>query len=260
MLSEPDYPPCAPYGVLDACAVNHDISTPVANLPAEVRERVFVIIPAYNEADRIAEVAAEVGAQYPNVIVVDDGSTDKTYEAARKGPARVLRHVLNRGQGAAIQTGIDFALAQGAEYIVTFDADGQHRVEDICALLRPIVDGECDITLGSRFLTGNVNMPATRRMLLRWGVLFTRIVSRVKLTDTHNGLRGFSRQAAEKIDITLDRMAHASELIDQIRASGLPFREVPVEVRYTAYSLAKGQSAKGALRILVHYLSGRILP
>jgi len=240
--------------------MNHDILTPADELSAEVRERVFVIIPAYNEASRIAEVAAEVGALYPNVIIVDDGSTDKTYEAARKGTVRVLRHVINRGQGAAIQTGIDFALAQEAEYLVTFDADGQHRVEDIQALLRPIIDGECDITLGSRFLTGNVDMPVTRRMLLRCGVLFTRIVSRVKLTDTHNGLRAFSRRAAAKIDITLDRMAHASELIDQIRASGLPFREVPVEVRYTEYSLAKGQSAKGALRILVHYLTGRILP
>jgi glycosyltransferase involved in cell wall biosynthesis len=228
-------------------------------LPADVRARVFVVIAAYNEQASIEQVVRELRAAYPNVVVVDDGSADWTSEAARRVAPFVLRHLLNRGQGAALQTGIDFALARGAEYIVTFDADGQHRVEDIAALIEPIRQGRCDISLGSRFLGGAENMPATRRLTLRGAVWFTRLVNRVRVTDAHNGLRAFSRRAACKLNITLDGMAHASELIDQIRQSGLPMREVPVKVRYTAYSLAKGQSSRGAAHIVVQYVLGRIL-
>ena len=228
-------------------------------LPLDTREGVFVVIPAFNEAPAIAEVVRNVRAFYPNVVVVDDGSTDATFEQAGASATYTLRHVVNRGQGAALQTGITFALRQGARFVVSFDADGQHEPADIAALIAPIHRGECDITLGSRFLESSCEMPTTRRILLRLGVLFTRIVSGVAVTDTHNGLRAFSRRAAERIDITLDRMAHASELIDQVKRTGLVFREVPVRIRYTEYSLAKGQSARGAVRILVHYLFGRML-
>ncbi len=221
-------------------------------------EDVFVIIPAYNESACIAQVAREVRAAYPHVVVVDDGSHDDTAEAAKRGATYVLRHPINRGQGAALQTGITFALQRGADYIVTFDADGQHRVEDIEALLVPLRAGECEITLGSRFLGNVVDIPAARWRVLKLAVLFTRIVNRVKLTDAHNGLRAFSRRAAQQIDITLDRMAHASELIDQIRRSGLAYQEVPVQIRYTEYSLAKGQSSRGAFRIVLHYILGRV--
>lgn len=227
-------------------------------VPPDVREDLFVVIAAFNEVASIEPVAREVRAIFPNVVVVDDGSTDGTFDVARRSAKYVLRHVINRGQGAALQTGIEFALRHGARFILTFDADGQHRVEDIPAMLEPIWRGECEITLGSRFLGKAVNIPSTRRNLLRLAVLFTKIVNRVKLTDAHNGLRAFSRRAAETIHITMDRMAHASELIDQIRLSGLPFREVPVEIRYTVYSLAKGQSSRGALRIVWQYLLGRV--
>ena len=227
-------------------------------VPPDVREDLFVVIAAFNEVASIEPVAREVRAMFPNVVVVDDGSTDGTLDVARRSAKYVLRHVINRGQGAALQTGIEFALRHGARFILTFDADGQHRVEDIPAMLEPIWRGECEITLGSRFLGRAVNIPSTRRNLLRLAVLFTKIVNRVKLTDAHNGLRAFSRRAAETIHITMDRMAHASELIDQIRLSGLPFREVPVEIRYTVYSLAKGQSSRGALRIVWQYLLGRV--
>ncbi len=232
-------------------------------LPDEVRAAVFVVIPAYNEGPCLASVVEHVRAQYPNVVVVDDGSSDDTLAVAKRSATYALGHIINRGQGAALQTGIEFAVRQGARYIVTFDADGQHRVEDIGVIVDPIRRGACDITLGSRFLDPSgecANMPAVRRFTLRLGVLFTRLVSRVKLTDAHNGLRGFSRAAAEKIDISLDRMAHASELIDFVRHSGLPYREVPVQVRYTDYSLAKGQSSRNALRIVLHYLVGRVMP
>ena len=225
----------------------------------EVRRTIFVVIAAYNESEAIEQVVREIRRVYPQVVVVDDGSTDDTFDVATRCAPYVLRHIVNRGQGAALQTGLEFALARGAAIIVTFDADGQHRVADILSLITPILDGTCEITLGSRFLGGAQNIPTSRRLMLRCAVLFTRLVSRVKVTDTHNGLRAFSRRAAERIHITLDRMAHASELIDQVRESRLPFREVPVEIRYTRYSLEKGQSSRNALRIAVRYLVGKVL-
>jgi glycosyltransferase involved in cell wall biosynthesis len=223
-----------------------------------VPEGTWVVVPAYNEGPAIEIVLRELLAVCPQVVVVDDGSSDETGLQARRRAPYVLRHVLNRGQGAALQTGIEFALRRGASYIVTYDADGQHCVEDLPALLGPIVAGECDITLGSRFLGCSERMPPLRRVTLRLAVLFTRLVSRIRLTDAHNGLRAFSRRAAERIQIRSDRMAHASELIDIIRGTGLPFREVPVRVRYTDYSLAKGQSLRSSVRIVFDYLVARV--
>ena len=222
-------------------------------LPEEVRRQIYVVVPAYNEGQAVADVIRDLRRLYPNVIVIDDGSKDDTAQVAAAAGATVLRQVINRGQGAALQTGIEFALAAGAAFIVTFDSDGQHAVDDIAALVDPIHRGTWDISLGSRFLGRTENMPATRRLLLKGAVLFTRTVSRVRITDAHNGLRAFSRRAAQKIEITLDRMAHASELIDQIRDTGLPYGEVPVHIRYTDYSTSKGQSSSGAIKILIHY-------
>ncbi len=238
-------------------ATDQDNAAPV-ELPPEVRARVWVVIPAYNEGARVGDVVREVRTLYRRVVVVDDGSVDDTGAQARSAGAVVLTHVINRGQGAALQTGIRYALQDGAEYVVTFDSDGQHQVSDIATLVVPIHEGRWDISLGSRFLGGAENITASRRLLLQGGVLFTRVVSRVRITDTHNGLRAFSRRAAERIRITLDRMAHASELIDQIRDTHLPYGEVPVHIRYTDYSMAKGQSSMGAFKILFHYFFKRL--
>lgn len=228
-------------------------------LPDDLRESAFIVVPAFNEAEVIADVVTTLKIEYVNVIVVDDGSRDETARAAKAAGANVLRHAINRGQGAALQTGIDYALLCGARYIVTFDADGQHDVADIARLLEPIAAGECEISLGSRFLGNAVNLPASRRVLLKLGVVFTRFTSGVSLTDVHNGLRAFSRKAAVHIQIQLDGMAHASEMIDLIRRSELAYREVPVTIRYTDYSRAKGQSSRGAIRIALHYLLGRVV-
>jgi glycosyltransferase involved in cell wall biosynthesis len=169
-----------------------------------------------------------------------------------------VRHAVNRGQGAALQTGIDFALAAGARYVVTFDSDGQHRVDDADRLLAPLVAGEAEFCLGSRFLEKPVGVPPGRRLLLRCAFAFTRLTSRARVTDTHNGLRAMTRRAARHLSISLDRMAHASELLDQVHASGLPYTERPVTVRYTAYSQGKGQRAGAALRIVLDYLIGKL--
>lgn len=233
--------------------MSSELSTP------DLQQTAFVVVPAYNEGASIEAVVGELVEVYPNVVVVDDGSRDDTFNLAHRQAPYVLRHAINRGQGAALQTGIEFALRRGARYIVTFDADGQHQVSDIRRLLEPIAHGECDVSLGSRFLGEAIDLPGTRRILLRLGVLFTWLVNGVRLSDVHNGLRAFSRKAAERIHIRLDGMAHASELIDQICNSDLVYREVPVTVRYTEYSKMKGQSSRGAMRIAFHYLLGRVM-
>ena len=233
-------------------------STDSPSLSATDRTDTWIVIAAFNEGPAIGEVVAELVPDYP-VVVVDDGSGDDTAAAAAAAGAHVLRHVLNRGQGAALQTGITYALGEGARFVVTFDADGQHQPSDLPALVGPIAAGEVDICLGSRFLEHADAVPFGRRMLLAGAVVFTLLTSRIRLTDAHNGLRAFSRQAAEHIDIRLDRMAHASEMIDLVRDSGLRYREVPVHIKYTEYSMAKGQRSSAALRVAFDYIVGRVL-
>jgi glycosyltransferase involved in cell wall biosynthesis len=218
---------------------------------------ISVVIPAYNEAEAVGPVVAELVARGRRVIVVDDGSPDATADAARRNGAVVLRHAVNRGQGAALQTGIAYALRRGADVIVTFDSDGQHAAEDVDALVAPLLAGRADVVLGSRFRGSTEGMTALRRAILRCAVLFTRYASGARVTDTHNGLRAFTRAAAARLDIRLDRMAHASEILDQIVQHRLRYEEVPVHVRYTAYSRRKGQTSLAALRILADYVLGR---
>ncbi len=218
---------------------------------------IYFVIPAYNEAACVGQVVHRIRGKYPTVVVVDDGSTDQTAEVARTAGAFVLRHLLNRGQGAALKTGIDFALTRGAEIIVTFDSDGQHQLEDVETLIAPVLAGRCDVALGSRFLDKESRVPFMRKMTLKFGVFFTRLVSGIKVTDTHNGLRALSRKAAEQIQIRQDRMAHASEILDEIARLKLHFCEVPTRIVYTEYSRAKGQRSSAAFHIVWEFLIGK---
>ena len=222
-------------------------------------EPIFVVVPAYNEEAVVTEVVGELCSKYPNTVVVDDGSQDDTASKARDAGATVLRHHLNCGQGAALQTGITYALIEGAQIIVTFDADGQNRCRDIEALLSPLLRGEADACFGSRFWGPKSDVPWTRRILLRAAVLFGRLTSGVKLTDAHNGLRAFKRSVAESIDIKLDGMAHATEIVETIHRAGWKYTEVPVQIQYTAYSRSKGQRATNAFKIITDYFLERIL-
>ena len=224
-----------------------------------VTDETYIIIAAYNEEQVIGATVREVRSSWPHVVVVDDGSRDATGAAALAAGATVLTHCINRGQGAALQTGMRYALARGAAHVVTFDSDGQHRVEDIGALLDPVVNGRADAALGSRFLGTTEQMSMRRRLLLRLAIIFTRFAAGARFSDTHNGLRAFTREAAMALEIRMDRMAHASEILDQIVARRLRFVEVPVHVRYTEYSRAKGQKSSGAIRVLLDYIQGRWL-
>lgn len=210
----------------------------------------WIVIPAYNESEVIRGVVAGVRKSYPNVLVVDDCSRDETAACARSGGATVVRHPMNLGQGAALQTGIRYALMRGATHIVTFDADGQHRVEDIDVLARTQAITDADVVVGSRFLGTGSNVPRVRRVVLKLAAIFTSMTTSVRLTDAHNGLRLLTRRAAEKIRIRQNRMAHASEIIGQIGTLGLKVAEAPVTIVYTEYSLRKGQKLSNAVNIL----------
>ncbi|MFO0944347.1 MAG: glycosyltransferase family 2 protein [Planctomycetota bacterium] len=238
-----------------------------SSMPRAVDREPWILVAAYNEAPRIGVTLGKLLVHYRRIVVVDDGSSDDTAEAvhrvAQSAPhghqVWLLRHMINCGQGAALQTAIDFAIARGADFLVTFDADGQHFAEDIEALLAPLREGRVDVALGSRFLGAAPGMPWSRRLVLRLGVLFTRWFSRIQVTDTHNGLRALSRSAATKLRITQNRMAHASEILDEVHRHRLRFVEVPVRVQYTAQSLEKGQSSWNAFKIVSQFLLGRMM-
>jgi len=223
-----------------------------------MQPRIFIVIPAFNEARRLGTVLDSLAPCGHRIVVVDDGSADRTADVARRHGCYVLRHTSNRGQGAALQTGITFALREGADVVVTFDADGQHHPSDLPALLAPILSRRADVTLGNRFLSTQSNVPPLRRVVLQGARWFTRAASGVRVGDCHNGYRAFSRRAAETVALKQDRMAHASELYDQIRAARLTFEEVPVTIRYTADTLAKGQKLSNSFSVLFQYLYGKI--
>jgi len=213
--------------------------------------KVFIVIPAFNEAQVIRGVIDEIkNAGYQNIIVVDDGSADNTAQIAKNAGADVLNQIINRGQGAALRAGIEYLREnKNPDIIVTFDADGQHQVEDIQKLIKPILENEYDIVLGSRFMDQKTNVPMLRKLILKAGILFTNLLSNIRLTDTHNGLRALGKKAIHSIDISQRGMEHASEIIDQIKKNKLRYKEVPVSIVYTEYSKMKGQSSGNFLRL-----------
>jgi glycosyltransferase involved in cell wall biosynthesis len=215
------------------------------------RPRDWVVIPAYNEGSVIATTLRDAMAHFEHVVVVDDCSNDDTRSIAARAGAHVCRHPVNLGQGAALQTGIDYALAQGADHIVTFDADGQHRPMDAISMIHTLEREGCDVVLASRFLGEAEGISRRKRRFLQLATWYTRITTGLSITDTHNGLRAMSRRAATTIRIEQNRMAHASEILEEIARHGLSYVEVPCRTLYTSYSKAKGQRMSGAFAILL---------
>lgn len=223
-----------------------------------LKPAIWVIVPAFNEAETIGAVIARVRSHDYRIVCVDDGSSDDTAGVARGVGSDVVIHPVNLGQGAAIQTGIDYARRLGAAYFCTLDADGQHDADDLPRLLDALQAHGAEFALGSRFLGTAVDMPLARRALLIAATIFTRLTVGLTVTDTHNGMRAMTRRGAAAIHIRQNRMAHASEMLSQIRDSRLRWIEVPVTVSYTAYSRQKGQKASSALRVLMDLAAGLV--
>ncbi|HEX6260597.1 MAG TPA: glycosyltransferase family 2 protein [Woeseiaceae bacterium] len=222
-------------------------------------QQTWVVVPALNEGKVIRSSITALRAVFANVVAVDDGSKDATGAEALEAGAVVVRHPLNLGQGAAIQTGLEFALSRGAAYVATFDADGQHRAEDLQRMLHLLCREQCDIVLGSRFLGRTEGMSRTRFLLIKAAAIFTNLTTGVRLTDAHNGLRVMTADTARRLHIMQDRMAHASEIIARIGQMRLKVREAPVTVTYSSYSTAKGQKMSNSYRILLDLFVGWLL-
>jgi glycosyltransferase involved in cell wall biosynthesis len=218
-----------------------------------------VIVPAYNESAVIAVIVSDLRSSFAQVVVVDDGSTDNTADVAHGAGATVVRHPVNRGQGAALQTGFDYFLQRSdADLCVTFDGDGQHLVADAVAMVERALQRSLDVVLASRFLGRTEDMPKSRRLVLLAAIRFTRATTGLKLTDTHNGLRVISRSALRKIRLQHDRMAYASEFEALVARHQLTWEEMPTTVIYSDHSRAKGQTNSNAINIVFDLAVDRI--
>lgn len=225
-----------------------------------LNDDVWVIVPTFNEASVVRSVLTDLMTYFPNVVAVDDGSADRSAAEITASGARLVRHSLNLGTGAAIQTGLDFAmLHRKARYFVTFDADGQHSPADAAAMVARLRgDSDLHVLVGSRFLGGSTGASRSRLLLLKVAKIFERWTSGIELTDAHNGLRVFSRDFAERLDLKFADFAHASEFLQCVASSKLAYAEHPVEIAYTTYSRAKGQrninSVNIAMDLWMHQL------
>ncbi len=228
------------------------------------KNKLVFLIRAYNESSRIVGVIESIFARgFGEILVVDDGSTDWTPELLARAfdqPIHFVRHIVNRGAGAALETGFEYvrrnATKNGWDFLVTFDADGQHDIADIGLFFEAFEkDASLDIVFGSRFIVKTEsNVPPLRRMILWGGRIFTRMISNINLTDSHNGYRMFRVGVLDTISLSMDGMEYASELIDQIHLGGFRYKEVPVNIHYDAYTLGKWQRFGWPFRIVARMI------
>ncbi len=220
---------------------------------------VFIIIPAFNEGNVLRNTVQELLPSGAQVVVVDDGSDASPWPLLQDLPIHFLRHPVNLGQGAALQTGMDYARRLGANAVIHFDADGQHDASAIPEMLAALASA--DLVLGSRFLREEDarQIPAGRRMLLRLARVINFLFTGVWLTDAHNGFRALNRHALETIRLSENRMAHATEILSRARQAKLRIREVPVSIRYTDYSRGKGQKWYQSLNILIDLILNKFM-
>lgn len=220
---------------------------------------VWVVVPAFNEGGAIGDVIAALRTEFEHVLCVDDGSTDDSAGAARSAGATVVSHPINLGQGAALQTGFDYVAGQpDARYLVTFDADGQHQVADALAMVARARLADLDVVLASRFVGEVVDIPRARALVLKAAVAFTRLSTRLEVTDAHNGLRVVNTRVLTRLRLRQPRMAHASELLSLIGNLGLSYAEMPATIVYTDYSRAKSQSNINSVNIIFDLATARL--
>jgi glycosyltransferase involved in cell wall biosynthesis len=225
---------------------------------SDLANRTICIIPMYNEDEVIFNVVQGLRMFFPHVLCIDDGSTDNSATAAAQAGAIVLRHQINIGQGAAIATGFSWISSQNEyDYVVTFDADGQHQPSDALALVRKLHEDNLDVVFASRFLVENPDdIPLVKRVILRSVAIITKYLTDVQLTDAHNGLRALTVEASSRILLTQNGMAHATQFVSLVLQSQLKYAEMPVKVLYTPYSRSKGQSVLNSINIVLDLIWG----
>lgn len=214
--------------------------------------KTFVVIPAFNEEKVIQAVISEIKkADYNDIIVIDDGSSDETFSKANGAGVIVLKHLINRGKGAAVKTGIEAAKILGADIVVTMDADGQHNPSDAKKMV-DLINGGFNVVLGTR-LKKSKGMPSYKILANYLGNFFTWLIYGLWVSDSQSGYRSYSQRAIHLIDTKTDRYEYDSEIIREIKRNKLKFSEVPIEVRYTKYSMNKKhkQNLKNGLKTLI---------
>ena len=218
-----------------------------------------VIIPALNEESTIRNVLRKAKNMNPSedIFVIDDGSNDRTAEVARTENVRVHKHVINRGLGGAIGTGLALVKLYHYDIAITLDADGQHEPEDCKKVIQPILEGKADVVIGSRLLEGQ-GMPAIRKMYNLAGNIFTWVIFGIWTTDSQSGFRAFSKKAIDLMEIKSNRMEVSSEIFKEIKRHGLRLQEVPIKAIYTEYSQSKGQNFFMGVKTLVRLVILRI--
>ncbi|MGP6174763.1 glycosyltransferase family 2 protein [Corynebacterium sp. A21] len=232
--------------------------------PSQDYRDTWLIIPCYNEGTVIQDVIESARETFPNIVAVNDGSADDSAERIHAAGAHLVNHPVNLGQGASIQTGVEYARKQpGAEYFVTFDADGQHQVKNVLTMVARLRSEPLDIVVGTRFgrpRSEDDQVPLIKRIVLKTVVMLSPTTRKLGLSDAHNGLRVFNRTVAEQLNIRMNGMSHASEIVSMIADKEWRVSEEPVDILYTEYSMSKGQSLINGVNILADGLLARRLP
>jgi glycosyltransferase involved in cell wall biosynthesis len=224
-------------------------------------EKIFIIIPAYNETEVITETVKPLLAKGYEVVVIDDGSRTSIEQYLKGTGVHFLKHDINLGQGAALQTGMDFAKQFEPDFVVHYDADGQHSAADIGRFIELLKERKVDILLGSRFLEQETIelVPAKRRMLLRFARFVNWVFTGLFLTDAHNGFRAMRGSVLSRLVITENRMAHATEVLRIIKRNKISYSEASTKIHYTEYSMQKGQKASASVNILIDLIIHRFI-
>jgi glycosyltransferase involved in cell wall biosynthesis len=221
-------------------------------------DKVYILIPVFNEEKKIKSVVSDLSKYFVNIVAVNDGSTDSSGDILESLDVTLLNHSINLGQGAAISTGFKYIQnLMNAKAVVTFDADGQHSVEDAKAFAKEILSCDEEIIFGSRFIKNKANIPFLKKIALSIVVLFTNRFSRTKLSDAHNGLKAIKKDSLKKIDITIDGFGFESQIIHQVSKKNITYKELPTNTIYTSYSKNKGQKLINGLIILEDLFKSR---
>jgi glycosyltransferase involved in cell wall biosynthesis len=214
-------------------------------------EKVWILVPCFNEGKVVKNTLNELSNFFNNILVVDDGSTDNTYDILCSMDVTIVRHPINLGQGAAIDSGFKYLLREDkSKCVITFDADGQHSIKDAVSFAGEITSCKEDVILGSRFINNNSNVPFLKKIALKLATHISNLILGLKLTDTHNGMKAFKIKCLRQINIQIDGYGFESELISKIKSSGISYKEMPTEIIYSDYSMKKGQSLRNGLRII----------
>lgn len=212
---------------------------------------IYVIVPAFNEQNVIKDIINNLLKNFSNVIVINDGSNDKTLEIINDLDIKILSHEINLGVGAAVQTGFDYVSdIPDAKAVITFDADGQHLVDDAVAMAKEILICDEGIIFGTRFPKHSKNIPKVKRIVLKLIAKITDLVTGVTLSDAHNGLKAYKVSTIKELELQFSSYSYESELITQVAKKKIEYKEMSTDIKYTSYSIKKGQKLLNGLLII----------